>query len=69
MKYILSVFSLSLLLLSACDNSDELTPRIEDVTDTDITIPTSRLSYEEQDFIAAERLAFEQAVAERAGEN
>ena len=35
MKYILCIFLFS-LLLSACDNSDELTPRIEDVFDTNI---------------------------------
>ncbi len=67
MKYILCVFLFS-LLLSACDNSDELTPRIEDVNDTDIVIPTSRLTYEEQDALEAERLIFDQAVAERANE-
>ena len=67
MKYILCVFLFS-LLLSACDNSDELTPRIEEVNDTDIVIPTSRLTYEEQDALEAERLIFDQAVAERANE-
>lgn len=67
MKYILCVFLFS-LLLSACDNSAELTPRIEDVNDTGIVIPTSRLTYEEQDALEAERLIFDQAVAERANE-
>lgn len=52
----------------ACDNSDELTPRIEDVFDTNIVIPTSRLTYEEQDALEAERAIFDQAVADRAGE-
>ncbi|MFR7810787.1 MAG: hypothetical protein ACLU4J_15770 [Butyricimonas paravirosa] len=54
MKYILCIFLFS-LLLSACDNSDELTPRIEDVIDTSIVIPTSRLTYEEQDALEVER--------------
>ena len=53
MKYILCIFLFS-LLLSACDNSDELTPRIEDVIDTSIVIPTSRLTYEEQDALEVE---------------
>ena len=67
MKYILCIFLFS-LLLSACYYSDELTPRIEDVIDTSIVIPTSRLTYEEQDALEAERAIFNQAVADRAGE-
>ena len=67
MNYILCIFLFS-LFLSACDNSDELTPRIEDVFDTNIVIPTSRLTYEEQDALEAERAIFDQAVADRAGE-
>lgn len=67
MKYILCIFLFS-LLLSACDNSDELTPRIEDVIDTSIVIPTSRLTYEEQDALEVEKAIFNQAVADRADE-
>ena len=40
------------------DNSDELTPRIEVMIDTSIVIPTSRLTYEEQDALEAERAIF-----------
>ena len=45
-----------------------LTPRIEDVIDTSIVIPTSLLTYEEQDALEVERAIFNQAVADRADE-
>lgn len=67
MKYICLCCLLSLVLFS-CDNSKELTPRIEEITDTSIEIPTSRLTYEEQDIIDAQEKAFKEALAERAGE-
>ena len=54
--------------LSACDNTEELGPRTEDVTGWSIEIPTSRLSYEERDLIKNMQAAYEAAVAERAAE-
>lgn len=67
MKYILWCCLLSLGLLS-CDNSKELTPRIEEIIDSEIVIPTPRLTYEEQDILDAEQKAFNEALAERASE-
>lgn len=49
----------------SCDNSEEMPPRIEEITDDSMTIPTSRLSYEEQDLIDAQREEFEDAVSRR----
>lgn len=67
MKKIL--FGLLLVLgMCSCDNSEEMPPRIEEITDASITIPTERLSYEEQDLIDAQREAFEEAVALRESE-
>ena len=67
MKYILWCCVL-LLGLSSCDNSKELTPRIEEIIDSEIVIPTPRLTYEEQDILDAEQKAFDEALAERASE-
>ncbi len=52
----------------SCDNSEEMPPRIEEITDSSITIPTTRLSYEEQDIIEKQRTEFEEVVARRAME-
>lgn len=54
--------------LSACDNTEELGPRTEDITGWSIEIPTTRLSYEERDLIKNMQAEYEAAMAERAAE-
>ena len=56
------------IAFAACDNTDELGPRTEDITSWSIDIPTSRLSYEERDIIANMQTEYEAAIAERAAE-
>ena len=66
MKYLLYMaFFVGLL---ACDDSEELPPRIEDTTGWSITIPTTRLSYEERDSIKKMKDEYTAAVAKRAEE-
>ena len=67
MKYILLCL-IFFFGLTACDNSEELPPRVEDTTGWSITIPTTRLSYEERDSIQKMKHEYEEAVAKRAAE-
>ena len=67
MKYFyLLVSSLFILSLTGCDNNEELTPRIEDITNNDLVIPTTRLTYEERDIIKNMMAEYEKAVEENA---
>ncbi len=67
MKYVcLFVCLLSVFALTGCDNSEEMTPRIEELTDVNLVIPTTRLTYEERDIIKNMAEEYEKAVSENA---
>ena len=67
MKYFYLLVSLLFIFsLTGCDNSKEITPRIEDITDNNLVIPTTRLTYEERDIIKNMMAEYEKAVQENA---
>ena len=62
-KKIISLLGLTVLvvlLFNACEKSDPLPPKVEDLTDQDFKMPTYRLSIEEMDIIIQQREEFMQ---------